>query len=61
MLKKEHLKLIEKTGKYWINGLEINVTINDIKSAYGNIRVNIKPVSGNGNVWVNLDSVKLTD
>ena len=60
MLKMEYLELMGKHATYWINDLEVNVKIIDIKSSYGNIRVLITPIAGNGFTWVNLDSIKLS-
>ena len=61
MLTSKHLKLIDRTGEYIINGMIFYVRIKDVKSAYGNIRVLIEPLQGNGNSWVNLDNVNLSD
>ena len=61
MLTLKHLKLIDRTGEYIINGMIFYVKIKDVKSSYGNIRVLIEPLQGNGNSWVNLDSINLSD
>lgn len=59
MLTSSHLKLIGRTGEYCINGITVYVTVNDVKSAYGNVRLCISPIAGKGSVWVNEESVGL--
>lgn len=50
---KEFLETINKEGHIVTdNGLSINVTIKDVKTAYGNIRYLVTPVSGEGEAWV---------
>ena len=60
MLNSSHLKLIGRTGAYYINGMTFYVMIDDVKSAYGNIRYLIHPIAGSKkSTWVNEESVKL--
>jgi hypothetical protein len=41
--------------------LSVAVIIDDAKSAYGRTRVLVRPISGSGELWADLDRVKLTD
>lgn len=43
---------------YPMNGLVIQVEIQDAKIAYGVPRVLIKPVAGSGSAWVNAASLQ---
>ncbi len=56
----ELTKLIGRIGTVDFNGIEFDIKIVDAKIAYGNQRVNIVPLSGNGSRWVDLTSIKLT-
>ncbi len=55
----EHIKLIGRKGTYAVDTLNFEVTIKDVKTAYGNVLVLINPVAGSGQKWVNVNSVKL--
>lgn len=57
----ESIKLLGKPAIYPINGLRVEVQINDVKQAYGATRVLVAPIAGSGSVWVMLDSVQLID
>lgn len=50
-------ELIEQRRKYRVDTMQVEVSIIDVKEAYGNIRVRIMPVSGDGSKWVNLDTL----
>lgn len=55
----EILKLIGQPADVAINGLTVHVRISDVKTAYGNIRYQVTPLSGSGSVWVDSRSVRL--
>ena len=56
---KELVKLIGKQGKLDAYPLTYEVEIIDVKSVYGNDRLQVTPVAGSGTVWVNADRVKV--
>jgi hypothetical protein len=56
---KELVKLIGKQGELDAYPLTYEVEIIDVKSVYGNDRLQVTPVSGSGTVWVNADRVKV--
>lgn len=43
------------------NGIAFDCEVIDAKNSFGNARVLIRPVSGAGELWVNLTSVRLLD
>jgi len=55
----ESVKLIGMTGTYTVNSLHIEVMVDDVKQAYGSLRLLIAPMAGCGKVWVMADSVQL--
>jgi hypothetical protein len=57
MSTKELGQVIGERGYVASDGLEIAVTIVDVKRAYGNLRYQVEPVSGRGVVWVSADRV----
>lgn len=55
----EILKLIGQPADAAINGLTVRVRISDVKTAYGNVRYQVTPLSGSGSVWVDSSRVQL--
>jgi len=49
---KEVINKLNKTAMYDMNGLKIEVTTIDFKTAWGNTRFLITPVAGTGEIWV---------
>jgi hypothetical protein len=43
---------VGKTGIISVKGLEVEVTISDVKQSYGISRFLVSPVSGKGQAWV---------
>lgn len=52
MTAKQMADIIGKRAYIRSGTLEVEVTIVDIKSAYGNTRYQVAPVKGFGNTWV---------
>jgi|TARA_R110002110_G_C13325754_1_gene706387 hypothetical protein len=50
--KKQLLKILDKKYHYAINNLVITCIINDFKWGYGRLRIQIAPVEGEGQTWV---------
>jgi hypothetical protein len=48
----ETMQLIGMQGTIFVGGLNVDVTIKDIKQAYGKTRYQVEPVAGRGSVWV---------
>lgn len=56
---KEYLQLIGREGDLAIDGLQVRVTVLDIKQAYGNTRYVVTPVSGSNRITVDSSRVSL--
>jgi len=54
---KELFKNIDKTATYHINGLDIIVTIIDVRKVWGRIDYRISPVKGSGLTWIERSSL----
>lgn len=50
---------IGKRGSILSDSIRVLVLIMDGKTAYGNARYLITPVSGSGQIWVNADRVQI--
>ena len=50
--KKQLLKILDKEYDYAINNLCIRCTVEDFKYSYGKLRLQITPVEGTGQTWV---------
>lgn len=61
MTLKELSRLIGSPCMVTDGDLEYQATIEDAKEAYGNVRVLIRPDSGTGETWRNLDRVRLLE
>jgi hypothetical protein len=48
---------IGQLGSYYIPGLVIEVTVIDARMSWGQVQLQIQPVSGSGSKWVNADSL----
>ncbi len=48
----EAAALIGKVREIDVNGLAVDVMVNDVKQAYGRTRYLVSPVAGRGQVWV---------
>ena len=46
-------------GVWWFDGLQIPVTVKDVREVYGNVQVLITPVNGQGRKWVRVDSLMM--
>jgi hypothetical protein len=54
----ELAKYIDQVGAYHgIPGLVIEVTVIDARVSWGQVQLQIQPVSGSGSKWVNADSL----
>ena len=49
---REMAKWIDKKGMLGIDGMEFPVIVRDVKQSYGNLRVLVTPVGGDGSTWV---------
>lgn len=49
---KEHYALIGTTRALREKGYAVFVTVTDVKEAYGQLRLQVTPVSGIGTLWV---------
>lgn len=52
-------KYVDKKAIVNLGGLNVEVTVKDVKISYGKERFLITPVSGSGEVWV--ESIKLIE
>lgn len=48
----DHCKKVGSTIQHKMNGLTIDVTIEDVKLSWGQVKYSIKPVSGSGSIWI---------
>jgi hypothetical protein len=53
----ELAKLLGQLGSYYIPGLVIEVTVIDARMSWGQVQLQIQPVSGSGSKWINADSL----
>jgi len=58
---KQLAELLGKQADYRVNGLTIPVRITDSKYVFNTTKVRIQPLSGAGEIWVNLSSVTVFD
>lgn len=56
---KEMMQDIGKRGSFYAGGLRIEVEIIDVKISFGSQRWQVKPVAGDGEVWV--ESVEILE
>lgn len=61
MTGKEMLKLIGRTGYIRDEGLLIQVSVLDTKTAWGSTLVEVTPVAGSGTKWISTSSLRLDD
>jgi hypothetical protein len=54
---KKYLKRIGKECYIKIDGMKINCKLLNIKQSYGNVRLLISPINGDGKTWKNEESV----
>jgi hypothetical protein len=59
MTVKEMNALVSQKAAWHVEGLEVVVTIYDVKRAWGNTLVLISPDKGTGEKWVNLEKLNL--
>lgn len=61
MTVREQAQLIGRTGfiRYGSTSMTIEVTVTDVKEAYGKTRVRVEPIVGTGHAWVELTTVTL--
>jgi len=59
----EMAKVLGKAARWNVDGraLEVDVRIVDVRSAYGNLRYQIQPLSGTGTRWVNASTVTVRE
>ncbi len=57
----ETKSILGKNATYAQEGLKFEVTITDVKNAYGTERCLITPVSGSGEKWVFKNKLKVLD
>lgn len=50
-----------KSGRIKENNLTIDVTIVDARRRYGHLDLNVTPLSGSGNVWVERKNIEIDD
>lgn len=50
-----------KSGRIKENNLTIDVTIVDARRRYGHLDLNVTPISGSGNVWVERKNIEIDD
>lgn len=55
---KELYSKIGKKYSLYYDGLVINVIIDDIRKVWGRVDAKIRPISGSGEKWVNIESLK---
>ena len=58
---KDLAKLIDKEAIFLSEGMQFDVKIVDVKSAYGRIDFQIIPLGGTGNKWVSEERIKFND
>lgn len=56
---KEMMKDIGKKGSIYLGGLRVQVEVLDVKMSYGSSRWQVKPVAGDGEIWV--ESVEIIE
>ena len=52
---------IGQTVTVRFESIEVLCTVIDAKSAYGRVRYEVRPVSGSGSQWVELDRVRIAE
>ncbi len=57
---KEMAEAIGKQGTIVMEGLHVNVRIQDVKQNYGDYRLLIHPLAGDGEIWVDVRRVNFT-
>jgi len=58
---KELAQYLGRSGHFWLNAMEVAVTVLDARISYGFVQLQIEPVSGRGTAWVQLESVQLIE
>jgi hypothetical protein len=59
MTVKEMASLIGEIAIYPVKEMEFEVEIIDARTRFGNVDVEIAPVTGNGSSWVSRDSIRI--
>jgi hypothetical protein len=52
MTAQEAIQLIGRTGTIALGGLQVGVTVQDVKVSYGRTRYLVAPLAGSKGVWV---------
>jgi hypothetical protein len=55
----EMFQAIGKQGTINQGGLSVEVTVKDVKQAYGCTRFLVSPIAGHGEVWVSAERVQM--
>lgn len=53
----ETMHAIGQTVNYRVGEMSVLVKVTDVKTVWGQIRIQITPLMGTGRQWVNVDSV----
>lgn len=54
-----YIHLIGRTGTMAFGKMTVEVTIRQVKVAFGVLRYLVRPVAGHGDAWVNADRVEI--
>jgi hypothetical protein len=56
---REQAALLDRTGTLTLEGLEVEVIVQDVRTRFGTVDVLVSPTQGRGQKWVTLDRVRL--
>jgi hypothetical protein len=56
---KEMAQYLGRSGCYRVQGMEVAVEVTDARVTFGQVHLQIRPVSGTGSQWVARDSVQI--
>jgi hypothetical protein len=54
-------ELVDKSALWKVDGISVRVIIQGMRRSYGRFDAQIKPVSGEGIKWVDLNNLKVED
>lgn len=58
MTTREQMNWIGRRALLRLDPMLIEVTVNDVKVSYGNVRFLVQPVAGQGEKWIEASSLK---
>ena len=55
----ERAELVGREGTVNLDGLNVSVVVVDVRDAWGRLQLQVRPVSGNGEIWVLRERTRL--